>query len=116
MGLPHLWQNAASSASRDPHARHFTLTVSLGGAAAAPMADIWAMLVFIMLLMACGSIPIAPGPPPLTKLETELRAMDRIVVIEQGRIVEDGSHDALVQSGGVYAGLWNSQVSGFIPD
>jgi ATP-binding cassette, subfamily B, bacterial len=45
-----------------------------------------------------------------------LRAMDRIVVIEQGRIVEDGDHDALVQRGGVYAALWNSQVSGFIPD
>jgi ABC-type multidrug transport system fused ATPase/permease subunit len=45
-----------------------------------------------------------------------LRAMDRIVVVEQGRIVEDGSHEALVRRGGVYASLWNSQVSGFIPD
>lgn len=45
-----------------------------------------------------------------------LRAMDRIVVIEQGRIVEDGSHETLVRRGGVYASLWNSQVSGFIPD
>jgi ABC-type multidrug transport system fused ATPase/permease subunit len=45
-----------------------------------------------------------------------LRAMDRIVVLEQGRIVEDGSHEALVRQGGVYASLWNSQVSGFIPD
>jgi len=45
-----------------------------------------------------------------------LRAMDRIVVVEQGRIVEDGSHEALVRQGGVYASLWNSQVSGFIPD
>jgi ABC-type multidrug transport system fused ATPase/permease subunit len=45
-----------------------------------------------------------------------LRAMDRIVVLEQGRVVEDGSHEALVRRGGVYAGLWNSQVSGFIPD
>jgi ATP-binding cassette subfamily B protein len=45
-----------------------------------------------------------------------LRAMDRIVVIEQGRIVEDGDHEELVRRGGVYASLWNSQVSGFIPD
>ena len=45
-----------------------------------------------------------------------LRAMDRIVVLEQGRIVEDGSHEALLRLGGVYASLWNSQVSGFIPD
>lgn len=45
-----------------------------------------------------------------------LRAMDRIVIVESGRIVEDGSHDELVELGGVYASLWNSQVSGFIPD
>jgi ABC-type multidrug transport system fused ATPase/permease subunit len=45
-----------------------------------------------------------------------LRAMDRIVVLEDGRIVEDGSHQDLVARGGAYAGLWNSQVSGFIPD
>jgi ABC-type multidrug transport system fused ATPase/permease subunit len=32
-----------------------------------------------------------------------LRAMDRIVVVEQGRIVEDGRHEELVRRGGVYA-------------
>ena len=45
-----------------------------------------------------------------------LRAMDRIVVLEEGRIVEDGRHEDLVRRRGVYASLWNSQVSGFIPD
>ena len=45
-----------------------------------------------------------------------LRAMDRIVVLEHGRIAEDGSHQDLVRRGGTYAALWNSQVSGFIPD
>jgi ATP-binding cassette subfamily B protein len=45
-----------------------------------------------------------------------LRAMDRIVIIEDGEIVEDGTHDELLADQGVYASLWNSQVSGFIPD
>jgi len=45
-----------------------------------------------------------------------LRAMDRLVIVENGEIVEDGSHDELIAIGGVYASLWNSQVSGFIPD
>ncbi len=45
-----------------------------------------------------------------------LRAMDRLVIVENGRIVEDGNHAELIALGGVYASLWNSQVSGFIPD
>lgn len=43
-----------------------------------------------------------------------LMAMDRIVVIEDGIIQEDGSHDDLLDHGGVYAKLWESQVRGFI--
>ena len=45
-----------------------------------------------------------------------LRAMDRIVIVENGEIVEDGTHNGLLAQRGVYASLWNSQVSGFIPD
>ncbi len=40
--------------------------------------------------------------------------MDRLVVIEQGRIVETGTHDELVRSGGKYAALWSRQSGGFI--
>jgi ATP-binding cassette subfamily B protein len=40
--------------------------------------------------------------------------MDRLVVLEQGRIVEHGTHDALVAAGGVYAALWLRQSGGFL--
>jgi subfamily B ATP-binding cassette protein HlyB/CyaB len=38
-----------------------------------------------------------------------LRNADRIIAIEQGRLVEDGSHDALLRAGGRYAQLWHLQ-------
>jgi len=44
-----------------------------------------------------------------------LRAMDRIIVLEAGKIVEDGNHEELLVKNGLYAKLWNSQVKGFIP-
>ena len=40
--------------------------------------------------------------------------LDRLVVIDQGRIVEQGSHDELVKAGGLYADLWQRQSGGFI--
>ena len=40
--------------------------------------------------------------------------MDRLVVLEAGRIVETGSHGELVQKGGLYAELWSRQSGGFI--
>jgi len=45
-----------------------------------------------------------------------IAAMDRLVVIEAGRIVEEGTHAQLVAKGGVYAGLWARQSGGFLPD
>ncbi len=45
-----------------------------------------------------------------------LREMDRIIVLENGKIVEDGSHDALVNYGGVYARLWAHQAGGFLQE
>ena len=42
--------------------------------------------------------------------------MDRILVFDQGRIVEDGSHQQLLLRGGHYARLWNMQAGGFLPE
>ncbi|MDD5800416.1 MAG: ABC transporter ATP-binding protein [Coriobacteriales bacterium] len=41
-------------------------------------------------------------------------SLDRIVVLSQGRIVEDGTHAQLVAAGGEYAGLWKRQSGGFL--
>ena len=45
-----------------------------------------------------------------------IAAMDRLVVMEAGRIVEQGSHDDLLARGGLYARLWARQSGGFLPD
>jgi ATP-binding cassette subfamily B multidrug efflux pump len=42
--------------------------------------------------------------------------MDRLIVLEQGRIVEQGTHDELLRLGGHYAVLWKHQSGGFLPD
>ncbi len=43
-----------------------------------------------------------------------IAAMDRLIVLDHGKIVEEGRHNDLVEAGGVYASLWQRQSGGFI--
>ena len=45
-----------------------------------------------------------------------IRAMDRIVVLEGGKVVEDGTHESLLKKPGTYARLWTHQAGGFLPE
>ena len=40
--------------------------------------------------------------------------MDRIIVLDRGKIVEEGSHEALIATSGLYASFWRHQSDGFI--
>lgn len=40
--------------------------------------------------------------------------MDRILVLDAGKIIEDGSHDALLAKGGLYSQFWTRQSGGFL--
>ncbi len=43
-----------------------------------------------------------------------ISALDRLVVIDNGQITEEGNHLQLIEQGGLYAGLWKRQSGGFI--
>lgn len=45
-----------------------------------------------------------------------LREMDRIIVLKDGKIVEDGTHESLKEAGGTYQKLWQHQAGGFLAD
>ncbi|MBD0414534.1 ABC transporter ATP-binding protein [Oryzicola mucosus] len=45
-----------------------------------------------------------------------IAALDRLIVLDKGRIVEEGSHQALLEKGGLYAQLWKRQSGGFLAD
>ncbi|MCL1141576.1 ABC transporter ATP-binding protein [Shewanella gaetbuli] len=43
-----------------------------------------------------------------------IAAMDRLIVLDQGKIVEQGTHQELIASGGIYSQLWAHQTGGFL--
>ncbi len=45
-----------------------------------------------------------------------IQRMDRIIVMEEGKIVEEGSHQELLAADGIYAKLWAHQSGGFLED
>ncbi|MFC6088023.1 ABC transporter ATP-binding protein [Saccharothrix lopnurensis] len=49
------------------------------------------------------------------RLSTVVR-LDRLIVLDHGRIVEQGTHDELLRSNGAYARLWRHQSGGFLDD
>jgi len=45
-----------------------------------------------------------------------IAAMDRLIVMDQGHIVEQGTHQQLLELGGIYAKLWSHQSGGFLAE
>ncbi len=45
-----------------------------------------------------------------------LKHMDRIIVLDKGKIIEDGAHEELLKTGGYYQSMWSMQAGGFLPE
>ena len=43
-----------------------------------------------------------------------IQKMDKIIVLDKGEVVEQGTHKELLEKNGVYADLWNHQTGGFL--
>lgn len=45
-----------------------------------------------------------------------LKHMDRIIVLDEGEIIEEGTHEELLKKHGYYQSMWNMQAGGFLPE
>ena len=63
-----------------------------------------------------------PSPLKAQLVEVFVAGLDafhwvfRLVVLDKGRVIEEGSHEELVAKGGLYAQLWQRQSGGFLLD
>jgi len=63
---------------------------------------------------ALGRVMVGKTVLAIAHRLSTIAEMDRIIVMDEGRIVEEGSHDALLARDGLYARYWNRQSGGFI--
>lgn len=49
-------------------------------------------------------------------MKTAMWEMDRILVFDNGQIIEDGTHEELIKLNGHYAKMWHMQAGGFLPE
>ena len=61
-----------------------------------------------------GSWSVPAYPASHGCVRVTIAAMDRLVVLDRGRIIETGSHEELPRANGLYAALWRRQSGGFL--
>jgi len=63
-----------------------------------------------LILVRLGSMPLSPRRIIIAHRLSTVRRANRIITVERGRIIEDGTHDELIRSGGRYAMLFRIQA------
>lgn len=70
----------------------------------------------VAIQKALGELMIGKTVIAIAHRLSTLRKMDRILVIENGQIIQDGTHDELANRPGLYQKLWEHQAGGFLQE